>query len=189
MSETATIKENFLELFKQLTYEYQRIVIDTFKSLATYEELPPKGYKPFDIANLINQRQKELNLSDSDVCNRVNDILYSEDYEEDATLSTDTYYKIKQRNTQTSKKKLNLLAFIAQALEIDEKEFKKYLTEEGLERATNLVSKYSDQVNSIDKLYDLLSAKERSAMLQLTTALLRLQNAPEYNTEHLEIEE
>lgn len=66
---------------------------------------------------------------------------------------------------------------------------KPILAEEGLERATNLVSKYSDHVNSIDKLYDLLSAKERSAILQLTTALLRLQNAPEYNTEHLEIEE
>ena len=54
---------------------------------------------------------------------------------------------------------------------------------------TNLVSKSSDHVNYIDKLYDLLSAKERSAMLQLIPALLRLQNAPEYNTEHLEIEE
>ena len=108
----------------------QCIVIDTFKSLATYEELPSKGYKPFDIASLINQRQKELNLSDADVCNRVNGIIYSEDNEEDATL----------------------LAFISQALEIDEKEFKKYLTEEGLERATNLVSKYSDHVNSIDTL-------------------------------------
>ena len=123
------------------------------------------------------------------MCKRVNDIIYSEDYEDSTTLSTDTYYKIKQTNTQTSKKKLNLLAFIAQALETDEKEFKKHLTEEGLERATNLVSKYSNHVNSIDTLYDLLSIKERSAMLQLTTALLRLQNSPEYNTEYLEIEE
>lgn len=70
MSESTILKEKFLELFNQLTYDYQRIVIDTFKCLASYDELPENGYKPYDIAGLISQRQKALNLSDADVCNR-----------------------------------------------------------------------------------------------------------------------
>lgn len=132
MSESTILKEKFLELFNQLTYDYQRIVIDTFKCLASYEELPEKGNKPYDIAGLISQRQKELGLHDTDVCNRVNNLIQNSPSSMNDILSTDTYYKIKQRNTQTSKKRINLLYFIAQALEITEEEYKKYLTKEGL---------------------------------------------------------
>ncbi len=91
-------------------------------------------------------------------------------------LSSNTFYKIKRRNTQTSKKEVNLLKYIAQALEFDYEDYTKTknLTEEGLQRSHKLAALHSNEINSIDTLYDLLSKKEKSAILQLTVSLLKL---------------
>lgn len=118
------------------------------------------------------------------MCNKVNELIANDNISYNLSLSTDSFYKIKNRNTQTSKKGTSFLKYIAQALEFDYEEYKKYLTEEGLQRAHNLMTLHSDEINSIDTLYDLLSKKEKAAILQLTTSLLKLSAAPEYSTEY-----
>lgn len=148
------------------------------------KDFPEKGYKPYDIAGLIKYHQKKLNYSDQDMCNKVNDLSLNDDTSYDLYLSTDNFYKIKHRNTQTSKKGTNFLKYIAQALEFDYEEYKKYLTEKGLQRSHNLMTLHSNEINSIDTLYDLLPKKEKAAILQLTTSLLKLSAAPEYSTEY-----
>ena len=114
MTKSNIIKENFLEIFNQLNYDYQNIVLSTFRCLATYEDILPLNYKPFDISRLITKRQKELNLSDVEVCNKVNEIIGKSNESQDKFLSVDTFFKIKSRNTQTSKKGTDFLKYISQ---------------------------------------------------------------------------
>ncbi|MBO5031683.1 MAG: hypothetical protein J6D08_07330 [Lachnospiraceae bacterium] len=186
MSESNISKESFINLYNQLAYDYKCIVLRTFKCLVSYKDFPEKGYKPYDIAGLIEYHQEKLNYSNQDVCNKVNELIANDNISCD--LSTDNFYKIKNRNTQTSKKGTNFLKYIAQALEFDYEEYKKYLTEEGLQRSHNLITLHSNEINSIDTLYDLLSEKEKSAILQLTTSLLKLSAVPECTTEYLDYE-
>lgn len=181
-------KEKFLSIYNQLTYDYQCIVLNTFKCLVSYSDFPEKGYKPYDIAELIKYHQTKLNYTDQDVCDKVNMIIDETDGFSEKYLVPNTFDTIKKRNTQTSKKGTNFLKYIAQALEFDYEEYKKYLTEEGLQRSHNLITLHSNEINSIDTLYDLLSEKEKSAILQLTTSLLKLSAAPEYTTEYLDYE-
>lgn len=92
----------------------------------------------------------------------------------DKVLTTETYRKIKQRNTQTSQRGTNWLEYIAQALHFDSSDYKKYLTDAGIQHAYSAVEKQSNEINSIDTLFDLLNFKEKSALTQLTTGLLNL---------------
>lgn len=161
-------KENFIKLFNQLDFDNKNIVINTFRCLASNAH-SSKGFKPYDVAGVIKYHQKKLNYSNKDVCEKVNNLIDENNDPSDEYLSVNTFQKIISRNTQSSKDSTNFLHYIALALEFDEDEYK-YLSKEGLQDFT--LQSYN--VNTIDTLYDLLSEKEKNAILQLTTSLLGL---------------
>lgn len=184
-------KTDFLSLYHQLDYDYQCIILNTFKCLVSYKDKHEKGYKPFDVAGVLKLHQEKLDYSDQKVSDKVNEIL--EDESIDAFLDVGTYRRIKKRNTQTSKSTTTWLKWLAQALEFEEREYKK-LTDEGYEHAQKLITQHSQEVNRIETLYDLLSEKEKRAIFQLTTSLLQLHcvadfNAEDLSTEYLELQE
>lgn len=168
MDDTNIKKENFIKLFNQLDFDYKNIVINTFRCLASNTN-SSKDLKPYDIAGVIKYHQKKLKYSNKDVCEKVKTIIDKNDNPYDEYLSENTFQKILSRNTQSSKKKTKFLHYIALALEFDEDEYK-YLSKEGLQDF--ILQSYN--VNTIDTLYDLLSEKEKNAILQLTTSLLEL---------------
>ena len=168
MDDTNIKKENFIKLFNQLDFDYKNIVINTFRCLASNAH-SSKGLKPCDIAGVIKYHQKKLKYSNKDVCDKVNALIDKNNNPSDRYLWPDTFQKILDRNTQSSRDSTNFLDYIALALEFDEDEYK-YLSKEGLQDF--ILQSYN--VNTIDTLYDLLSEKEKNAILQLTTSLLEL---------------
>ena len=178
-------KKRFLSLYRQLEYDYQCIILNTFKCLVSYEDIHEKGYKPFDVVGVLKYYQDKFKYTDQEVCDRVNELF--EDKSADTLLTPQTYHKIKQRNTQSSKSTTNWLKWLAKALEFDEKEYRK-LTTEGYERTFSLVTQHSQEVNRIETLYDLLSEKEQTAILQLTSSLLRYHRIADLDVESLSTE-
>ena len=169
-----TPKDNYMDLYRSLPYEYQSIVISTFKCLTNIDDEKTKGYKPFDIVGLIQSHQKELNLTDSEVCNKVTNLYWKDNPNSEKMLTEDTYRKIKQRNTQSSQSSTKWLDYIAKALEFKCEDYSKYLTDDGIEHMHYSLEKYSNTIYNINTLYDLLGSKERAALQQLTTSLLQL---------------
>ncbi len=181
ISKKASQKE-FIDLYTLLPYDYKNIVLNTARCLATCKkEPPPSGF--YDITKTIKTHQKELKYKNQKVCDKVNAILEQENSNSDRLLSVETFCTIKKRNTQTSQQGTNWLKYIAQVLKFEEDEYQKHLTKEGANYYENAFSRQFFKTNSIDTLYDLLSKKEKSAILQLTVSLLKLSAAPEYNTE------
>lgn len=127
MSDKKNPKENFLDIFNQLTYDYKNIVLNTFKCLVSYSDFPEKGYKPYDIAGLIEYHQAKLHYTNQEVCEKVNKIIDEAGGSPDDYLYSNTFQKLKARNTQTSKKGKSFLKYIAQTLKFDYEEYKKYL--------------------------------------------------------------
>ena len=66
------------------------------------------------------------------MCEIAYDLFNKSNPKSDKVLTTETYRKIKQRNTQTSQRGTNWLEYIAQALRFDSSDYKKYLTDAGL---------------------------------------------------------
>ena len=60
------------------------------------------------------------------------------------------------------------------SVSFDSSDYKKYLTDAGIQHTYSAVEKQSNEINSIDTLFDLLNFKEKSALTQLTTGLLNL---------------
>lgn len=176
-------KELFLSFYKQLGYDYQCIVLNTFKCLVTYDDTSKTGYKPYDISGIIKHYQTKKGYTDQQVCDKVNNILESDT--ETLFLDIDTYRKIKYRNTQSSKSKTNWLSLIAKVLDFEQEEYHKYLSAQNIE----FILQHSNEVTSIDTLYDQLSTKEKSAILQLTVSLFRLHTAPECTTSEYQADE
>ena len=168
-------KEDYLKLYNLLPYDYKSIIINTFRCLANHNNsFTEKGYQPYAISELINYNQQKLGYTDEEVCDIVYDLFYKSNPESHKVLTIETYRKIKQRNTQTSQRGTNWLEYIAQALHFDSSDYKKYLTDTGIQHAYSTVEKHSNEINSIDTLFDLLNFKEKSALTQLTTGLLNL---------------
>lgn len=179
---TMDAKKSFLSLYNQLEYDYKSIVLNTARCLATYKDIPEKGYKPYDITGVINYYQEKKGYTDQEVCDMVNELVYAKN-EKSKGLDIGTYRRIQQRNSQSSKSRTNWLELIAQVLEFDPKEYHNYLSEEGLAHTQELVTTLSHNVNSINTLYDLLSIKERTAIEQLTMSLLKQCYSPVYKVE------
>ena len=182
---TMSAKKDFLSLFNQLEYDYKSIVLNTARCLATYEDIPEKGYKPYDIKGILIYYQAKKGYTDQEVCDMVTELAYSKN-KNTKVLDIGTYRRIRNRNTQSSKSTTNWLELIAQVLEFDPKEYHNYLSEEGLAHTQELVTNLSNSINSISTLYDLLSTKERAAIEQLTMSLLKQNYAPESNTDFWE---
>ena len=108
------------------------------------------------------------------MCDIVYDLFYKSNPESDKVLTIETYRKIKQRNTQTSQRGTNWREDRGQAVRLDRSDYKKYLTDAGIQHTYSAVEKQSNEINSIDTLFDLLNFKEKSALTQLTTGLLNL---------------
>ena len=150
-------------------------IINTFRCLVNHNSsFTEKGYQPYAISELINYNQQKLGYTDEEVCEIVYDLFNKSNPKSDKVLTIETYRKIKQRNTQTSQRGTNWLEYIAQALRFDSYDYKKYLTDAGIQHAYSAVEKQSNEIISIDTLFDLLNFKEKSALTQLTTGLLNL---------------
>lgn len=168
-------KEDYLKLYNLLPYDYKSIIINTFRCLVNHNSsFTEKGYQPYAISELINYNQQKLGYTDEEVCEIVYDLFNKSNPKSDKVLTIETYRKIKQRNTQTSQRGTNWLEYIAQALRFDSSDYKKYLTDAGIQHAYSAVEKQSNEINSIYTLFDLLNFKEKSALTQLTTGLLNL---------------
>ena len=127
MSKENNEKELFLSLYNQLTYDYQLIVLNTFKCLATYNDLPEKGYKPYAISDVIAYYQNKKNYTNQDVCDKASELVSTtENY---ISLTIDRYTKNKQRNSQSYKKGINWLNVIAEVLDFAYEEYHKYSTD------------------------------------------------------------
>ena len=172
---TQTQKTELLDLFNQLDYNYQCVVINTFKCCAIYDTHLPKGSKPYDVAGVIKLHQSEKGYTDQEVCDKVNENIG----EDDKLLDVDVYQKIKQRNTQSSKNDTNWLSKIAQVLDFSACEYRDFLSPEGFELTHKAVTDISSKIYSIDTLYDSLDEKDKRAIHQLVLALLNLQNFKE----------
>lgn len=167
------MKNRFLSVYNQLKYDYQSIILNTFKHLVEYKAVPEKGLKIFDVVGVIEKYQKEKGYIDQEVCDRVNSLIVTNNPE--LHLDINTYRKIKQRNSQSSKSNTNWLSLIAQALEFDESLYHKHFTKKGKIHLNNFATQHSMHIYSIETLYDLLSEKERNAIFELATLLLKLQ--------------
>ena len=182
-------KERFLNLYHYLPYNYQSIVLNTFRSMLDYVNAFNKDYKPFDITQVIEFYQTKRGYSNTQVCDKVMEI-YAEKHKDDkddetenqVCFSEDTYRKIKKRNTQSSHSKTNWLNLIAEALEFDPKLYHRYVTPEFGKH----LSVTFKAANSIDVLYDLLFENEQNAMVSLTISLLELANMEDLDEDDLE---
>ena len=162
-------KEQFLFLYNKLNYDYQQIIMNTFRFSA--QDNCPK-IKSSDVSGVIKFFQKQKNYTDQEVCDKVNSLLATNN--DDRFLDIDTYRKIKYRNSQSSKSKTNWLTLIAQALEFNPSEYNKYLSSE----FSKYLALHSANLNSISTLYDLLSTNNQKAMHYLVNSLLKLQFTP-----------
>lgn len=177
-------KETFLTLYNQLEYDYQSIILNTFRCLVSSKKMTTEKVKSFAVSELIKLHQKKMEYSDQQVCDHVNKLV--EDSPKILILDIATYRKIKQRNTQSSKSTTNWLNLIAKVLKFSEEEYRKYLTDEGIAHLHKIVTNASYTTTTIDILYDILSSKEQDAILQLTTSLYKLNVISEIDTEQFD---
>lgn len=186
MSNLPIEKETFLNLYNQLSYNYKVVILNTFKCIVSYDNKPIKGYKPYDVAGLITYYRNKLGYTEQELCDKVNEIMWANNPSSDLFLCPSNFHKMIQRNSQTSKKKTDWLALIAQALGFDPKEYHNYLTDDGIKHSAELITNAPTNAASIESLYDLLTDKEKTAIFQLTMSLYQLTNISEYNSEELD---
>lgn len=135
-------KKSFLDWYNLLPDEYKRIIKGTLVSMEHTDYLPSNAPSKHNYWKIIQEKQKELGLTDNDVCAQI-----CSEYGVD--LSVATYQNLRARNTQNSvwlECFLDILGITPMALLAKDEKSSTEIIESG-QRITNIEWLY----NSLDE--------------------------------------
>lgn len=156
-------KKNFLDWYNMLPDKYKRIIKGTLVFMEHKDNLPSNAPSKHDYWKIIKERQKELGLTDDEVCTQV----YSK---YGMHISVETYRNLRARNTQDS----TWLEIIRDTLEIS---LTKLLLKD--EKASIEIHESTQRVTDIEWLYNSLDESNKRAVDYLAMELYTMLNIPE----------